>query len=100
MKRARRQPSRPLGECYYCEERAYSVDHYIPVSRGGTSEPRNLVPACLQCNEVKADMLPEEFFWHCKLLLEEDGPRNRKFLQKARKVLSLLAPVLLEQVNA
>jgi len=59
-----------------------------------------LVPACLQCNEVKGNMLPEEFFWRCKELLEEKEPRDRKFLPKARKILSLWAPSLLDQVKA
>jgi 5-methylcytosine-specific restriction endonuclease McrA len=40
--------------CSYCELRtADTVDHVIPVGRGGGSSPENLVPACWPCNRLK-----------------------------------------------
>ena len=49
--------------CRYCGRRcgskSLSRDHLIPVARGGSDRRRNLAPACLLCNQLKADhMLP------------------------------------------
>jgi hypothetical protein len=49
------------GLCAYgCRRAATTLDHVWPVSRGGRSEPSNLVPACLPCNSGKnnGDPLP------------------------------------------
>lgn len=89
------KPRGDLGVCFYCDERAITIDHYIPTGKGGTSNPRNLVPACLECNSMKGDLLPEEFFWLCKEILEGLHPKHQKFSTKAHKVLSSLAPNLL-----
>lgn len=37
-----------------------TVDHLLPVSRGGPSSWTNLVSACKECNNRKADRTPEE----------------------------------------
>lgn len=39
--------------CTYCDGRAESVDHVVPLVRGGTNYEGNLVPACLRCNSSK-----------------------------------------------
>ena len=56
------------GRCVYCgvqtnRERfgTFQVDHVIPVSFGGTNDPKNLVPACKSCNASKAYYTVEEF---------------------------------------
>lgn len=59
------------GVCYYCRRQLVlrrkkhrepvTIDHYIPLSRGGFDEFENMVPACRKCNNAKADLLPEEF---------------------------------------
>ena len=49
--------------CQYCGptgRKATTVDHVIPKSRGGSSSPTNLVAACLECNQKKADRTPVE----------------------------------------
>ena len=48
--------------CRYCGSLAYpiSVDHVIPLSRGGSSDPDNLAVACLNCNIKKGPRTPEE----------------------------------------
>jgi 5-methylcytosine-specific restriction endonuclease McrA len=45
----------------YCPAEASSWDHVVPVSRGGRTEPGNVVPACLPCNSSKND--GEVFEW-------------------------------------
>lgn len=50
------------GICVYCKVKAYEcIDHRIPLSRGGSNWPSNLVPACLKCNSSKRDRTPAEF---------------------------------------
>lgn len=47
--------------CAYCKGRAESIDHLVPVSRGGAERSwRNTVAACLPCNQAKADRTPSE----------------------------------------
>lgn len=49
--------------CFWCSEvlMKYHVDHVVPVSRGGTHEPINLVVTCPTCNLRKNDRLPWEW---------------------------------------
>ena len=47
-------------ECFWCAAEATTCDHVIPVARGGTDEPDNLVAACKRCNFSRQDRLPEE----------------------------------------
>ena len=37
---------------------ASTVDHLIPVSKGGSNDLTNLVLCCKQCNGEKADRMP------------------------------------------
>lgn len=37
------------------------VDHVVPVSRGGSSDPENLVCSCAKCNTSKKDKTPSEW---------------------------------------
>ncbi|WP_395962609.1 HNH endonuclease [Brachybacterium sp. Z12] len=43
-----------------CEALLATVDHILPVSRGGPSSWTNLVSACKECNNRKADRTPAE----------------------------------------
>jgi 5-methylcytosine-specific restriction endonuclease McrA len=36
------------------------IDHYRPVTRGGSDEPDNLVYACVHCNRFKGNYWPDE----------------------------------------
>ena len=51
------------GVCAYCGQRvhpkALTMDHKIPIIRGGESTRSNCVPACLECNKNKQN-LPAE----------------------------------------
>lgn len=53
------------GKCYYCGKKfspeELTMDHKIPISRGGKSEKNNLVPACKECNNKKKYLLPIEW---------------------------------------
>lgn len=53
------------GKCYYCgkvtQARNLTMDHIIPISRGGRSTKGNVVPACKSCNNKKKQLLPIEW---------------------------------------
>lgn len=53
------------GICHYCGKTfkpdELTMDHLIPVSRGGLSEKMNIVPACKECNNKKKYFLPSEW---------------------------------------
>lgn len=61
--------------CVYCGRRSgrLTLDHVVPVSRGGSSVLENLVTACVGCNSAKATKTPEE--WLAAL---EHQPRERQ----------------------
>lgn len=40
--------------CAYCGAYATTIDHVKPKVKGGPTELRNCVPACLDCNSSKA----------------------------------------------
>ena len=43
--------------CQYCGDRAETLDHVVPRSRGGGHTWENVVAACRPCNVHKADRL-------------------------------------------
>lgn len=53
------------GICAYCHFAfslfQWTIDHIIPLSRGGTNKRKNIVGCCKRCNEKKADRLPNQF---------------------------------------
>lgn len=50
------------GVCAYCgTKNDISIEHFIPISRGGGTAMGNVIPACLTCNKKKAGRLPEEW---------------------------------------
>ena len=53
------------GTCYYCHRRVgfahLTMDHVIPLARGGRSTKDNLVPCCKECNTRKKGALPVEW---------------------------------------
>ena len=53
------------GECYYCRRptppNELTMDHIVPIARGGKSTKGNIVPACKDCNTQKKQLLPMEW---------------------------------------
>ncbi len=53
------------GRCFYCGRTvgaaALTMDHVVPLSRGGKSRKNNLVPCCKSCNTGKKTALPMEW---------------------------------------
>jgi 5-methylcytosine-specific restriction endonuclease McrA len=53
------------GLCHYCGGRfgpaTLTLDHVVPLVRGGRTSKGNCVAACKDCNTRKRDMLPTEW---------------------------------------
>jgi 5-methylcytosine-specific restriction endonuclease McrA len=53
------------GICHYCGRatpaRELTMDHIVPIARGGRSTKGNLVAACKDCNNRKKSLLPMEW---------------------------------------
>jgi 5-methylcytosine-specific restriction endonuclease McrA len=47
------------GRCVYCQTlftlSSLTIDHVVPISKGGTNNIHNLVLACRDCNHSKGD---------------------------------------------
>ncbi len=53
------------GICHYCgktvKPKELTLDHVVPIDRGGRSTKGNCVPACKECNNNKKNLLPMEW---------------------------------------
>lgn len=61
------------GKCGYCGKKlkrswrhvysqsAFTIDHIVPKSKGGTSAYENLMPCCRKCNFLKGNKSLKEF---------------------------------------
>lgn len=53
-----------IARCWWCSEplgNNQSIDHRIPLSRGGSNDARNICITHLKCNMIKNDKLPHEY---------------------------------------
>lgn len=76
---------RDNNECQYCGKKIgknATIDHVVPVSRGGKSEYTNCVASCHECNNKKADKTPHEAGIKLKR-----KPRNPTFTTANRTML-------------
>ncbi len=52
------------GRCHYCQQHfaahELTMDHIVPLSRGGRSVKGNVVPCCKECNNQKQYKTPVE----------------------------------------
>ena len=63
------------GTCYYCHRpippRELTMDHVVPLVRGGRSTKGNVVPCCKECNTRKKSLLPMEWEDYLKRIKED-----------------------------
>jgi 5-methylcytosine-specific restriction endonuclease McrA len=63
------------GKCHYCDAavggKNLTMDHIVPLSRGGKSKKGNVVPACKTCNNKKKYLLPIEWQEYLDSLVEK-----------------------------
>ena len=65
------------GICHYCNGKfpadQLTVDHIVPLSRGGRSTKGNMVVCCRKCNQEKKYLTPAEMILR---ELENNGNQN------------------------
>ena len=65
------------GECYYCRRMVgrenLTMDHVVPLIRGGKSRKGNLVASCKECNNKKKYLLPLEWEAYLADLAKRSG---------------------------
>ena len=65
------------GVCHYCGRSVppaeLTMDHVIPVARGGRSDRHNVVPCCKECNNAKKALTPAEQILDALDIPEEPG---------------------------
>lgn len=63
--------------CYYCGFQSINltemtIDHVVPLSKGGDNHIRNIVPCCSKCNTRKRSRSESEYLEVLDILLEDD----------------------------
>jgi 5-methylcytosine-specific restriction enzyme A len=75
IKRERRK-GLDKGVCHYCERsippKELTMDHIVPIARGGRSTKGNVVPCCKECNNNKKQLLPMEWEQYLKQINPAD----------------------------
>jgi 5-methylcytosine-specific restriction endonuclease McrA len=63
------------GVCYFCKRKVapkkLTMDHIVPIIRGGKSTKGNSVPVCKECNNKKKYLLPIEWEEYLEKLKKE-----------------------------
>lgn len=66
------------GICHFCHKKfpakELTMDHLVPVSRGGKSNKGNIVVCCKECNNLKKYYTPAEMLM--RQLEKEEEERN------------------------
>lgn len=85
--------------CQYCHmkfsEKRLTIDHVVPLSKGGKHEWTNVVTACSSCNNKKGDKTPEKA--NLRLLTRPEKPRwlpNRDLDLEGNRLPSAWRPYL------
>lgn len=67
------------GKCHYCGKNFppedLTMDHLLPLVRGGKSNRGNIVPCCKDCNNAKKYLTPAEMIMR---QLENDDGENQE----------------------
>lgn len=69
------------GVCHYCRRatlpRDLTMDHIVPIARGGKSTKGNVASACKECNDAKKQLLPMEWEQYLSRIYQPK-PRSAK----------------------
>ena len=85
---------RDKGRCGICGEfiplNEFTIDHIIPISKGGTYDYDNLQCCCFKCNQLKSNETPDDFYEKMFIALinhakQQNNKKMKKFLKKQKK---------------
>lgn len=72
---------RSSGICHYCGRKfkpsELTMDHIVPLGRGGKSTKGNVAPACKECNTKKKYLLPIEWEEYLKSVKGEGAKEGK-----------------------
>ena len=81
--------NRAHGCCEICGKfvpiDAFTIDHIVPISKGGTYDLDNLQLAHESCNLMKIDALPDDFLDKMIEIMKFQGKKNKKIKKKLKK---------------
>ena len=64
------------GKCSMCGQKLsylkFTIDHIVPVSKGGKNTLENMEAMCDTCNRMKADMLKQDFLQHIEKIYKHN----------------------------
>lgn len=79
------------NECQYCHrhiaDKDITIDHKLPVSRGGRTIESNLAIACADCNCEKSDMTEDEYMNYLKI--KKDTIKNDETLKSILHIMGI-----------
>lgn len=76
--------------CVYCGDSiddgiVLTLDHFIPISRGGTHKSSNLITACVKCNCSRQDRYAREFIEQVAGYLNRNADDIHRHITKCRR---------------
>lgn len=71
------------GKCAMCGQKIQyinaTVDHVIPISKGGKNSVDNMEVMCYVCNQMKRDQFKDDFLEHIRKIYEyQFGNKQKK----------------------
>ncbi|MFB5759010.1 HNH endonuclease [Paenibacillus medicaginis] len=85
--------------CHYCGEYGDTIDHIIPLDKGGSNAKSNLVCSCRECNELKNNMKYERFMDLMNKYGKQELLKNRGNIQKKFTSLKKVNQEILNNIN-
>lgn len=90
---------RPLSDISNCRGHQYcnakTIDHFIPLDKGGCNFQYNMVICCYQCNTTKGNLLPGEFNTKISLLWQ----RNDHFIYSKQELRNIIKQIKYIRAN-
>lgn len=75
--------------CQYCLRKGKTIDHVIPLSKGGNWLENNIVVACFECNGLKKDKTLNMFIREHKEHLAQFGQDKSSILARIATISNL-----------
>jgi len=89
------------GLCSYCGdyyiESEMTIDHIVPLSKGGTNDESNLQCTCNNCNQLKGNKFHDDFLNQITKIIQYQDKQKIKHSQKNDSIFSL--PLFLPDIH-